>query len=492
MRAQRAMEGKNSMKDMILILNYSNEFSMEMARRLRAEHVCAKIVAGDMTAEQVRELAPKGVILSGEAYGDAASLDAGVLELGIPVLAMGHTAQQMLAYMGGACADVSISQKKAAVEYGKSDLFTGVLDGERYFEEVRTMMLPPDLQETASAGGCTIAFEHTEKKLYGVQFELERNDPEGTAILFNFARSICGCSDWWTLDAALEHAQALLEQAAAKGGNAVCAVSGGVDSTVAAYLAHKAFGEKMTAIFVDTGLMREGEVEAVRAFFEELDIPLTVIGRSVEILKKLACKKSEEEKRKVVISSIDEAMLRESNAIEGRKTLVLGTNYSDFLENGSSETKWRESGMAVVEPLLDMLKHEVREMAEKLGMRAEIVERKPFPALGLGARIVGEVTADRLHALRMAEVTFREEIEEAGLDRKLYKYFPVLIGNDAVSGKETMVLRAVTLSGGQLIPARLPYDLIERTVLRIMAESPAVARVFYDQTPTPVGKESFS
>jgi len=480
------------MKDMILILNYSNEFSMEMARRLRAEHVCAKIVSGNTTAEQVRELSPMGVILSGEAKGSAAALDAGILNLDIPVLAMGHAAQQLLACQGGACADAALIEKKAAIEYGKSELFTGIADGERYIQEARTLMLPPDVLETACAGGCTIAFEHAEKKQYGVQFELERNDPEGTAILFNFARGICGCSEWWTPDAALEQAQQLLEEAAAQGSSAICAVSGGVDSTVAACLAYRAFGDKMTAIFVDTGLMRSGETETVQAAFKELGVPLLVIDRSGEILERLAHRQSADEKRAVVVDSIDEAMLRQGASIEGKKTLVLGTNYSDFLESGSSIEKWTESGMTVVEPLLDMLKHEVRELAEKLGMSEKIVERKPFPALGLGARILGEVTAERLHALRTAEVIFREEIAEAGLERKLYKYFPVLIGSDAMDGKELMILRAVTLSGGQLVPARLPYDLIERTVQRIMALSPAITRVFYDQTPTPIEKESFT
>ena len=492
MRARRATEGKKRMEDMILILNYSNEFSMEMARRLRAEHVCAKIVGGDVTAQQVRALSPKGLILSGEAKGSAASLDEEILKLGIPVLAMGHTAKMLLSCMGGAGADAALEEKKAAVEYGESELFAEIADGERYIKLAYTLMLPPDVREIASAGGCTIAFEHMESKLYGVQFELERNDPEGTAILFNFAQRICACTEWWTTERSLEQAQETLEQAAQQGGYAICAVSGGVDSTVAAYMAHRAFGDRMTAIFVDTGLMRSGEVENIRAAFEELEIPLQIVDRSGEILEKLAHRQSNEEKRAVVVSSIDEAMLRQSDAIDGEKTLVLGTNYSDWLDSGSAESKWSERGLAVVEPLLHMLKHEVRELAQQLSMSAQIVDRKPFPALGLGARIVGEVTGERLCALRMAEVLFREEIAEAGLERKLYKYFPVLIGNDSMAGREMMILRAVTLSGGQLVPARLPYDLIERTVQRIMTQSPAITRVFYDQTPTPIEKESFT
>ena len=283
----------------------------------------------------------------------------------------------------------------------------------------------------------------------------------------------------------------MLAAAAAEGGQAVCAVSGGVDSTLAALLTHRAFGDRMTAVFVDTGLMREGEAEEIRTAYDALGIPLLVVDRSGEILERLAHKRGIDEKRQVVTERLVEEMLRQSASIEGKKTLVLGTNYSDFLNSGSSAPSWDESGMTVVEPLMELLKEEVRDIARMLGIGEEIVERKPFPALGLGARIVGEVTGERLHALRTAEAIFREEIRLAGLERKLYKHFPVLIGGETV-GSELIVLRAVTLSGGQLVPARLPYDLIERTVQRIMEATPAVGRVFYDETPTPVGRETFS
>lgn len=479
------------MQDMILILNYSDEFSMEIARRLRAEQIHARIAAPQTTAQQVKALAPRGVILSGEAAGKEAALDEELLHLGIPVLAFGHAAHPLLQSLGGAIADTAISRKKALIQYGESALFAGVREGERYLKEAKTLMLPTGVAETACAAGCTMAFEDAERKQYGVQFELERNDPEGTTILMNFAQGICGCTAWWTTEAAREQAEAVLAGAAAEGGQAVCAVSGGVDSTLAALLAHRAFGDRMTAIFMDTGLMREGEAEEIRTAFDALGIPLLVVDRSGEILERLAHKRGIDEKRQVVTERLVEEMLRQSASIEGKKTLVLGTNYSDFLNSGSSAPSWDESGMTVVEPLMELLKEEVRDIARMLGIGEEIVERKPFPALGLGARIVGEVTGERLHALRTAEAIFREEIRLAGLERKLYKHFPVLIGGETV-GSELIVLRAVTLSGGQLVPARLPYDLIERTVQRIMAATPAVGRVFYDETPTPVGRETFS
>lgn len=479
------------MQDMILILNYSDEFSMEIARRLRAEQIHARIAAPQTTAQQVKALAPRGVILSGEASGKEAALDEELLHLGIPVLAFGHAAHPLLQSLGGAIADTAISRKKALIQYGESALFAGVREGERYLKEAKTLMLPTGVAETACAAGCTMAFEDAERKQYGVQFELERNDPEGTTILMNFACGICGCTAWWTTDAAREQAEAVLARAAAEGGQAVCAVSGGVDSTLAALLAHRAFGDRMTAIFMDTGLMREGEAEEIRTAFDALGIPLLVVDRSGEILERLAHKRGIDEKRQVVTERLVEEMLRQSASIEGKKTLVLGTNYSDFLNSGSSAPSWDESGMTVVEPLMELLKEEVRDIARMLGIGEEIVERKPFPALGLGARIVSEVTGERLHALRTAEAIFREEIRLAGLERKLYKHFPVLIGGETV-GSELIVLRAVTLSGGQLVPARLPYDLIERTVQRIMEATPAVGHVFYDETTTPVGRETFS
>lgn len=479
------------MNDMILILNYSDEFSMEIAKRLRAEQVYARIVSGMTTAAQVKEIAPQGVILSGESGGKAGTFDAEILALGLPVLAFGHAAQLLLSAQGGACADVAISEKKSFVEYGRSLLFTGIAGGERYLKETCTLMLPADVREIAEAGGCTIAFEDTQKKLYGVQFELERNDPEGSAILKNFARDICGCSAWWSLDAALAEAERVLAEQAIHGGEAICAVSGGVDSTVAALLAHRAFGERAKAIFVDTGLLRMGEAESVRAMYEELGIPLECVDHSREILAALADKSTSEEKREVVVDCLYNEMIHRSGCMTGEKTLVLGTNYSDFLHNGSSAPGWRDSGMTVIEPLLELFKDEVRAIAGRLGMPQEMVSRKPFPALGLGARIVGAITAQRLEILRMAEEAFRREIDEAGLERKLYKYFPVMLTSE-IPGREVIVLRAVTVSGGMLLPARLPYDLIERTVQRIMEGAPDVSRVFYDSTPTPVGQESFS
>jgi len=475
------------MNDMILILDRSQEFGMEIARRLRAEQIDARIAHADMAVEEIRGFDPQGLILCGEAGGE---LDGEILKLGIPVLAVGRAAYRLLACMGGANADVAICEKKAQVVYGRSALFTGVSDGDRFFHEAQTLMLPADVAETASAAGCTIAFEDTENKHYGVQFDLERNDLEGSQILTNFVLDICGCSRTLPLGSPRDQVQQLLADAAAQGSHAICAVSGGVDSTLCALLAHRAFNGKMTAVFVDTGLMREGEADEVQRTMEALGVDMLRVDRSQEVLAALAGKHSMEDKREIVVAFMHAELLRRSAQIAGPKTLVLGTNYSDYLESGSGAPRWCASGMTVVEPLTALFKDEVREIGRMLDMSEELVGRKPFPALGLGARIVGEVTRERLQALRTAEKIFREEIEQSGMVRKLYKHFPVLISGEAL-GMEMMVLRAVTISGGQLIPARLPYDLVERTVAKIQAQLPDIARVLYDQTPTGIGQESF-
>ena len=477
--------------DMILILNYADAFAAEAAQRLRDERIYTRIISGMTTAGQIRAMEPKGIILCGEPVSAQGVFDAQILNLGIPLLAMGHAAHMLLVAMGGACAGTAFARKKAYVEYGKSQLFAGLGGGERYFEEALTLMLPADVRVTASAGGTTIAFEDAARNLYGTQFELERNDPEGTQILTNFARDVCQCSAWFTLKAALERVEQTLADAAAKGGQAICAVSGGVDSTVAAVLAHRAFGERMTAIYVETGLMREGESAAVHEAFREMGIGLRSVDRSGVVLDALAHRRSMREKREVVSRCMHEEMTSQAASISGEKVLILGTNYNDLLR-GRRSSDLVDSDMPLLEPLACFFKEEVRSLARELGLGEAVAQRKPFPLLGLGGRILGEVTGERLEALRTAEAIFDEEIRQAGLARKLYKYFPVLADADASQGSTTIILRAVTLSGGMLVPARLPYDLVERTVQRILSATPAVMRVFYDQTPTPVGRETFA
>ena len=309
------------MNDMILILDSSLEYGLEIARRLRNEQIAAQIAPEGATAQGIRACSPKGVILCGGLEAENSGFDEAITTLGIPVLAIGAASHVLLRALGGANAGVAISEKKALVTYEKSALFTGVCDGERYFYEAQTLMLPADVEQTAAAGSCTIAFEDKEKKQYGVQFELERNDPDGSAILTNFAMDICGCSRLWTLDTALAQAEKTLADAAAQGGHAICAVSGGVDSALCALLAHRTFGEKMTAIFVDTGLMREGEADDVSQTMESLGIPVLRVDCAQEILTALKSRPAMADKSAVVVGRLYEEMIRRSAAIKGERCL---------------------------------------------------------------------------------------------------------------------------------------------------------------------------
>lgn len=478
------------MNDMILILSLSEEFALEAALRLRTEQVYTRIIDGSTTVEEIRKLDPRGILICGEQKNAPGKIDEGIVQLGIPVLALGHAAYLLLAAMGGACAGAANSPRKVNIEYGESRLFAGLKSGERCLEETLTLMLPADVQGCANAGGCTIAFEDVRRKLYGVQFEPERNDPEGTTILKNFARDICRCEPWYTREAVIAEAEGKLAEAAELADQAVCVVSGGVDSTVAAVLTKRAFGERMIAIYMETGLMREGESSRIQAAFEELDIPLRVVDRSGVVLDALANRRNMKEKHEVVARCLQQEMAQQVEAMPGKKVIVLGSNYSDFL-SGKSSDGWKICGVPVLEPLGSCFKEEVRGLAEQVGLSPEIAGKKPFPLLGLGARILGQVNADRLHALRTADAIFSEEIDLAGLSRKLYKYFPVLLDFGLPHGRYSIILRAVTLYGTQLVPARLPYDLVERTVQRIQTATPDVLRVFYDQTPTELGKETF-
>ena len=370
------------MNDMILILNYSDEFAVEAAKRLRGERVFCKIISGTTTAAQVAEIAPRGLVLCGEPKSAAGVFDAEILKLDIPVLALGHAAHMLIAAMGGACAGAAISEKKANVQYADCKLFNGVEGGERYIQEAVTLMLPADVQVTASAGGCTVAFEDSKRSLFGVQFELERNDPDGSTILKNFARDICGCTPWFTMDAALAEARRALTEASIEGGFAVCGVSGGVDSMVAAVLAHQAFGERMTAIYVETGLMRAGDGAAVRAIYEQLGIPLRVIDRAEDVLATLRGRQTMGEKRAMVVSCLHEEMIRQTEAIPGAKTLVMGTNYSDFL-GGTNNAAWKDCGMAVLEPLALLPRRGERNRRDAgAGRRAPAAQALPADGIG--------------------------------------------------------------------------------------------------------------
>ena len=463
------------MNDTILVLSYSERTSLELAKRIRGEQVFSLILPGSTTAAQIRDLQPKGIILSGEEAGSGV-LDAEILELGVPVLAVGHTAHMMLMTLGGACAGTGIFHRKVDVHFEESVLFTGAEDGERYIREAQTLMLPANLRMTASGGGCTIAFEDAERRLYGIQFEMERHDLTASAVLSNFLFSICGCEPWFTVEAALEQAEEELSEAAKDGKSAVCAVSGGLDSTVAAVLAQRVFGDRMKAVFVETGMMRASEAEIVGEIFETLNIPLEILDAREQMAKALAGVRTTAEKQQIAMDVLMETLVSSRDDA----CVILGTDYGDSLFLARTA---KEGDGELLRPLSAYFREDIVLMAEMIGLNDGLRNRKPFPPLGLGACIMGEIREEKLAILRSVDMIFREELRAAGLMPKLYDHYALLSESGAFGGGRQLLLCAHTLSGGQLMPARLPYDAVERTVSRIMEDHPSVTRVLLDETP---------
>ena len=467
------------MNDTVLIFSYSERTSLELAKRLRGEHVFSLILPGTTTAEQAAAYEPRGIILSGE-DGGTGVMDASILEMGVPVLALGQAAHMMLMAMGGACAGTGISRRKVDVHFEKSVLFSGAEDGERYIREAQTLMLPASVRMSASGAGCTLAFEDEERRLYGIQFELERNDPTTTGILDAFLFNVCGCDPWYSIDAAMEEADRQLTEAAAQGGRAVCAVSGGLVSTVTAVMGKKAFGDRLTAVYVETGLMRTGEAETVRETIEALGIPFRTVDIRDKMLGALSGLRSRQQKRRAVQRCLLETL--EAGEEDEPVRIIVGTDYTDRLFGRMTPKEFMRT--EPLEPLAMCFRREVRAIAERLEVPAAIRERKAFPPMGLGAMVMGEVREEKLAMLRSIDAVFREELTAAGLMPKLYDFYPLLSEEGVLGIGRQVLLCAHTRSGGKLMPARLPYDLVERTVSRILEDHPSVSRVMLDETPT--------
>ena len=466
------------MDDTILVLSFSERTAPDLAQRIRGESVFSLILPGSTTAEQIADLSPKGIILSGEETGGGV-LDAGILSIGVPVLAVGHASHMMLTALGGACAGTAILHHRTDVHYESSPLFAGVEDGERYIRETQTLMLPGNLRMTASGGGCTIAYEDEERSLFGIQFEPERNDPTCSTILTNFLFHICNCKPWYTIEAATARSMEILESRATEGKKAILAASGGLDSTVAAEMARRAFGDRVRAVFIDTGLLRAGEAEVVKDEYAALGMELEVLDRREFIMKSLTGLRTVHEKKRAFRACLTQALSESGETDEN--CLIFGTDYNDRLYSRQSLPGLENP--CIEEPLAACFRSEILRMAEMLGIPESVRDRKPFPPLGYGLLAMGEIRSDKIAILRGVDSIFREELRAAGLMPKLDDYYPMLSEQGAFGGGRQVLLAAHTRSGGRMMPARLPYDVVERTVSRILETYPTVTRVMLDETP---------
>lgn len=479
--------------DFILILDFGGPQAQNMAHKLRGQNYYTEVYACDVCPDEVRRKAPRGLLLAGGPSDRA--FDAQLLRLGIPVLAMGFSARQMLQLLGATCEGALLTNRASQITFLPCALFDGLGESDRYFDRIDALTLPEGFEPIATTiDGLTPAFANPSLQLYGLQFYAESNDPDGARILANFAGTVCGCAANWSPERYIDLETARLREQIGEG-RAIMAISGGVDSSVCAMLMHRAIGDRLKCVFVDTGLLRKGETELVaQVFREQLGLQPVIVDAREEVLGALRGVTDSKEKRRIVHEEFVRILRQEAEVEPRADFLVEGTIYPDLLGQPASDEESPElSSLPRIEPIRVLFKDEVRFVGETLGVPRELLVRQPFPSPGLAVRCIGEVTEEKLFLLREADAIFRAEIVEAGLDRKLTQYFAILTDTRAVGERDGQIvseyvcaLRAIHGSSPSgLTVARLPYDLMDRVVQRITAQVPGISHVLYDLSGKP-------
>lgn len=473
------------MRDMVLVLNLDNVSSRAVARKLRSEGFFCKILPGNSTLEEIQAQSPLGLILSGGENGQApAGLDERLLHAHYPVLALGDAAALLLESMGGSMGERVLYGAISPITYLDHPLLAGLEASERLIRCGKEIQLSSDIRPICRAQEITLGFAHENLPLFGLQFQVEQNDMEGSMILRNFAMQICGCTAWWDDDAFVTRAVEEIRRVAGDG-KAICAMTGGLDSGVSALLAFKALGHRLKCIFVDSGLLREKEGDEFMAFYRDaLGMDVIRVDARERFLSALQGVSNPEEKKRIIGLTMQAVLSEERERLGDYQALIRGTSFSDIMFGERKPTPQLSKTVPVIEPIRELFKDEIRRIGGYLGMPQEIVTRQPFPGSGLALRILGEVTEERLNTLRAADAIFRSEIVRANQARRLWQYFAVLSPMPGEAEKSVIVLRAVQAGeGNQAHAARLPYDLTEAAVEAILHERPEVCRVVFDLTP---------
>ena len=500
--------------ELILILDFGGQYNQLIARRVRECNVYSEVVPFDISIEKIKEKNPKGIIFTGgpaSVYGeDSPRCAEGIFELGIPVLGICYGMQLMTYTLGG---NVARADKR---EYGTTDvsidnsslLFEGFENTNGFLMSHTDFVekVPEGFKNIGHTSSCpNAAMENKEKNLYGIQFHPEVNSSiNGTQVIKNFLFNICKCSGDWIISSFVEESISKLKE---KIGDkkALCALSGGVDSSVAAVLLSKAIGKNLTCIFVDHGLLRKNEGDEVEDVFKNQDINFIRVNAKDRFLAKLAGVSDPETKRKIIGEEFIRVFEEEAKKIGTVDFLVQGTIYPDVIESGLGKSSVIKShhnvgGLPdyvdfkeIIEPLRDLFKDEVRKTGLELGMPENLVFRQPFPGPGLAIRVIGDITEDKLNILKDADYIFREEIANAGLHKNINQYFAVLtnLKSVGVMGDErtydyTVALRAVETTDFMTgVWSRIPYEVLEKVSSRIVNEVDHVNRVVYDITSKP-------